>query len=107
MKILIDECLPRRVKALLKPLDSYTVQDMGWSGRVNGNLIRSAIESGFTLFLTVDKNLQYQNPLKSYDIALIVLDIRRNTYEFVEPLKVQILAAIEQSDTNRLQIIST
>ena len=105
MKILIDECLPRRLKTLLRPFECYTVQDMGWAGKVNGNLMRLAIEAGFAVFLTVDKNLQYQNPLKVYDISLIVLDIVRNTYDLIEPLEPEIRAAVQQSEKNRLQVI--
>ena len=105
MKILIDECLPRRLKSLLKPLECYTVQDMGWAGKVNGNLMRLAIEAGFEVFLTVDKNLRFQNPLKVYDISLIVLDIVRNTYDLIEPLGSEIIKAVQQSGEKRLQII--
>jgi len=105
VKILIDECLPRSLKSLLQPLECYTVQDMSWTGKVNGNLIRLAIDNGFAVFLTIDKNLQYQNPLKSYDIALIVLDVFRNTYETIAPLRSEIIAAVARSDKERLQIV--
>ncbi len=105
MKILIDECLPRRLKSLLQPLECYTVQDMGWTGKVNGNLMRLAIDDGFEAFLTIDKNLQYQNPLNSYDIALIVLDVVRNTYETIALLRPEIITAIARSDKERLQVI--
>lgn len=104
---MIDECLPRRLKSLLKPLESYTVQDMGWAGKVNGNLMRLAIDAGFEVFLTVDKNLQYQNPLKVYDISLIVLDLTRNTFEAIEPLGPEIRAAVERAHTQRLQIVGS
>lgn len=78
---------------------------MGWAGKVNGNLMRLAIEAGFKVFLTVDKNLQFQNPLKVYDISLIVLDIERNTYELIEPLGPGIILAVQQSGEKRLQVI--
>lgn len=106
MKILIDECLPRRLKALLKPAEAFTVQEMGWGGQVNGALIGLAIDSGFTVFITVDKNLQHQNRLAKYEIAIIVLDITRNKFEFIEPLKPKIVAALAGVSQNRLQIVS-
>lgn len=106
MKILIDECLPRRLKTLLKPAATFTVQDMGWGGEVNGSLISLAINSGFTVFITVDKNLQHQNRLAKYEMAMIVLDISRNKFEFIEPLKPKIIAALAGASQHRLQIVS-
>jgi hypothetical protein len=94
------------MKSLLKPIDCRTVQDMGWASKVNGELIGLAIKAEFTVFLTVDKNLQYQNPLKKYEISLVVLDTPRNKYEFIEPLKDKILVALRNAEVEKIQIIS-
>ncbi|MBX3723730.1 MAG: hypothetical protein KF713_17930 [Turneriella sp.] len=90
----------------MKPAEAYTAQEMGWSGKVNGALMGVAIDAGFTTFITADKNLQHQNSLGKYDIAVIVLDIPRNKYEFIEPLKLRLLKALDLAKEERLQIIS-
>jgi hypothetical protein len=106
LKILIDECLPKRLKGLLKPIECYTAQEMGWGGKVNGALMIAAIQAGFTIFITIDKNLRYQNTLGKYEIAVIVLDVPRNKYEFIEPLKSKILEALSLASGKRLQVVA-
>lgn len=61
MKILIDECVPRDLKYHLESQshECLTVQEMGYSGKKNGELLALA-ENNFDVFLTLDKNLQYQ-----------------------------------------------
>jgi hypothetical protein len=62
MKILIDESLPRYLKAVLREHEVRTVQEMGWSGTKNGPLL-ALTEANFDLFLTADQNLRYQQGL--------------------------------------------
>lgn len=60
MKILLDECLTIRLKSNLTEYLISTVFEMGWSGLKNGNLMKVAIENSFDIFLTIDKNIEYQ-----------------------------------------------
>lgn len=71
MKILIDENLPRYLKRVLASYDVSTVQEMGWSGIKNGELLKLA-EADFDLFLTADKNIRYQQNLTGRQLAIIV-----------------------------------
>lgn len=73
MKILLDECVPRKLKAHLYPHESATVGDLGLCGTRNGELLRSAAGKGFDVFLTLDHGLQYELNLTKYDIAVIVV----------------------------------
>jgi hypothetical protein len=65
MRILLDESLPRELKHELPGYDVQTVQDAGWAGLNNGELLRRAAER-FDLFLTADQNLQYQRNLSAF-----------------------------------------
>lgn len=58
MRLLLDECVPRRLKRDFEGLDSSTVKDAGFLGLKNGNLIRAAT-GNFDVPITVDKNLAY------------------------------------------------
>jgi hypothetical protein len=59
MRILLDEDLPRRFGALLVGHEVTTVPQCGWSGVKNGKLLALAATQ-FDVFLTMDKNLEYQ-----------------------------------------------
>ena len=72
MKILLDESVPRLLKLRLPHLDISTVQEMGWAGVRNGELLRRA-EEHFNIFVTADQNLQYQQNLSGHRLAILVL----------------------------------
>ena len=72
MKILLDESVPRVVQKRLLGLSIRTVQDMGWSGIKNGELLKLA-EPQFDVFITTDKNLRYQQNLSGRRLAFIQL----------------------------------
>ena len=68
MKILLDESVPRLLKVRLPQLDISTVQEMGWTGIQNGELLRRA-EELFDVFITADQNLRYQQQLTGRKLA--------------------------------------
>ncbi len=76
MRILIDESLPRYLKQILAEQEIFTVQEMGWAGIKNGDLLARA-ESSFQVLLTADKNLQYQQDLRGLRLAIIVFPSNR------------------------------
>ena len=80
MKLLLDESIPKRLKSDLSEFDVKTVPEMGWAGKSNGDLLQLA-SAEFTLFITVDKNLQHQQIVENYNIAVVVLDAVSNKYE--------------------------
>lgn len=72
MKVLLDECTPRVVKKRLPAHDISTVQEMGWAGIKNGELLTLA-EPQFEVFITTDKNLRYQQNLSQRKLAFVLL----------------------------------
>jgi hypothetical protein len=62
MRVLLDECLPRKLKLELTGHDAKTVPETGWAGLKNGELLRAAAGQ-FDAFITVDRNLPAQRPL--------------------------------------------
>ena len=72
MTILLDESVPRLVKTHLSEFPITTVQEMGWAGRKNGDLLKAA-EQHFTIFITADQQLRYQQNLTGNPLAIIVL----------------------------------
>jgi hypothetical protein len=51
-------------------------------------------ERTFDVFVTVDRNLSYQQNLASYSIAVIVLRVKSNRLTEVKPLVPQLLSAL-------------
>ena len=90
MKILLDESVPHIVQTRLSQLDIRTVQDVGWAGIKNGELLRRA-ETEFNVFVTADQQLRYQQNLSGRTLAIIVLPT--NQVRTV----VSLLPAIEES----------
>jgi hypothetical protein len=76
VKILLDEMLPPQTRDILKEHQVSSVQDMGWSGLKNGELLKNA-GANFDVFLTADKNIRYQQNLKRFDVSVVVLPSNR------------------------------
>ncbi len=94
MKILLDECLPRRLTQLLTGHEVFTVRQMNWQGLSNGRLLLAA-NPQFEIFLTVDQNLVRQQDLTGLRIAVVVLRARSNKLEDLSPLVPQLLSRLK------------
>jgi hypothetical protein len=92
MKILLDECTPRILKRRLPSRDIRSVQEMGWAGLKNGDLLAAA-EGQFDVFITTDKNLRFQQKLKKFSFAVLLLPSNK------VPVVVGLLPAIEAALT--------
>ena len=90
MTVLLDESVPRLIKIRLSQFEIKTVQEMGWTGIKNGDLIARA-ENQFDAFITADKNLRYQQNLSARKLAVILLPTNR------VPDVIALLPAIELS----------
>ena len=66
---------------------------MGWSGVKNGKLLALAATS-FEAFVTVDKNMPFQQNLQTLPIALVVLDAISNELNALLPLLGRLEAAL-------------
>ena len=81
MKLLLDENIPRKLKNDLTEFEVFTVQDMGWNGKKNGELLELMISNRFDALITADKHLQNQQNFKKYSIPVLTLNVRLLTYQ--------------------------
>jgi hypothetical protein len=93
VKILLDECIDWRLSRDLVDHEVKTAHQMGWAGIENGELLALA-ERSFEVFVTVDRNLSYQQNLTSYSIAVIVLRVKSNRLAELRPLVPHLLSAL-------------
>ena len=91
MRVLLDECMPRKLKRELEGHDAHTVPEMGWASKKNGELLRLAA-GHFDVFLTVDRSLAYQQNLTGISIAINSLNARSNRMVDLRPLMADVRA---------------
>ena len=72
MRILLDECVDRRLARDLVGHEVKTVPQMGWATIKNGELLALA-EQQFDVFVTVDSNLSFQQNLPRFNMAVMIL----------------------------------
>ena len=89
MKIFLDHCVPKRLLRLLLEHEVKTAYQMGWAAKKNGELLK-LVEGEFEVFLTVDRNLRYQQNLASSRLTVIVLIAASNQYDDLAPLIPQV-----------------
>lgn len=94
MKILLDECVTKRLKKHLEEFEVTTVRESGLSGVKNGQLLAYCVENGFDILLTIDKNLMFQQNLDKHNVTIVVLNCVSSKIEelvtFLPSFKLQI-----------------
>jgi predicted nuclease of predicted toxin-antitoxin system len=75
-RVLVDEDLPPRLAIVLtaqlgEETTCSSVRDEGWRGLKNGELLSRMAEHGFTMLVTGDRNLAYQQPLARRQLATV------------------------------------
>lgn len=94
MTILLDENLPRGLRRVLAPRAVITVQQAGFAGLENGQLL-AAVEGHFEIFLTADKNIRYQQNLTGRQLAIV--ELPTNRWPLLRPMQDRIVEAVDQS----------
>lgn len=73
MLVLFDQATPVPLRRFLKEHKVETAFQRRWDKLKNGDLLKAAQEAGFEVLVTPDKNVRYQQNLKNYTIAIVVL----------------------------------
>jgi hypothetical protein len=105
MKVLLDECVPRKLKREIANHEVVTVTEQGWSGIKNGELLNLATTE-FDIFLTVDQNLSFQQNLRNFNIGIILMVARNNRLKTLLPLMPAVRVAIEDAKAGEIIRIS-
>ena len=80
MKLLLDENLPKKLKADFKGHQIFSLRDKGWLGIKNGQLLQLMLADSFDALLTFDKNLQFQQNFTKYTLTVFVLSAPINNH---------------------------
>jgi predicted nuclease of predicted toxin-antitoxin system len=106
MKLLLDENLPKRLKSDFPNHQIFTVRDMGWNGKKNGELMKLLIENNFDTLITFDKNLQFQQNFEKYQVPVIVLNAPDNTYFTLQLLSPKVNELLENNLSIGVMVVS-
>lgn len=105
MKLLFDECIDRKFTREFVGYEVKTFPQMGWAGIKNGQLLTLA-EAEFDAFITVDRNLSFQQNLPQFDIAVIVLQASSNRLTDLKPLALEVLAILATAVKGQATVVS-
>lgn len=94
MKVLLDECVPERLRGHLKGHEIHSVRYAGLSGKKNGDLLLLAEEAGYGALLTVDQGIPYQNSITGRGIAVIVLRAPGNDIDTLKQMTEAVARAL-------------
>ena len=93
MRVLLDECVDSRLAPHVEGFATRTVHDQGWAGITNGKLLTLA-QAEFDVFVTVDRNLSFQQHLPKFTIGVVLLHARTNRLVDLVSLVPELLKAI-------------
>ena len=103
MTVILDENLPRGLRRLLAPRPVTTVQQAGYAGQKNGQLL-AALEGVFDILITADKNLRYQQNLAGRRLAII--ELPTNRWPLLRPLQARIVEAVDRCQPSQYVVIN-
>ncbi|MCL5801205.1 MAG: DUF5615 family PIN-like protein [Gammaproteobacteria bacterium] len=104
MKILVDECIDRRFAKLISGHFVRTVPQMGWATIKNGELLTLA-EEDFDVFVTVDRNLSFQQNLPKFSVAVVILQAQSNSLKDLQPLAFKLMEKLTSLKPGELVFI--
>jgi len=106
MKLLLDECIDRKLAREFVDQEMKMVPQMGWAGVKNNQLLALA-EAEFEVFITVDRNLSFPQNLLQCDIAVIVLQAPSNRLADLKPLASKVLAILAVATRGKVTMKSS
>lgn len=104
-RVLFDENMPRLLRHDLPEFHIRTVQEEGWSGLKNGELLREAQEA-FEVLVTGDKQLQHQQNIASHRIALVVVSAQSTRLFHLRPLTPRLELAIREARPGTVTVVA-
>ena len=105
-RVLFDENMPRQLRHELSEFTVRTVQEEGWAGLENGNLLRSAARM-FDVLVTADKRMRYQQNVPHFEIGIVVIETFDTRLSNLRRFVPQVREAIQHVAAGTVVIIPT
>jgi hypothetical protein len=104
VKVFLDECVDWRLGRDIARHDVKTARQMGWTAITNGALL-ALVSQHFDVFVTVDRNLAFQQNLEALPIAVVVLRAKSNRLAELRLLIPALIAALDDIEPRTLRIV--
>lgn len=104
MRIFLDECIDWRLSRDISGHDVKTARQMGWTAIKNGELLALA-SAHFDAFVTVDRNLAFQQDVPGLRIAVVVLQAKSNRLSDLRPLMQELLTKLASAQRGTVTIV--
>lgn len=91
--ILLDENVPRPLLRCFPEGTATTVDLLGWKGVKDAALLARMEAAGFSVLVTADRSIQFQNRLSGRRLALVVLP--GNRWRLLRDRLADMVAAVE------------
>jgi hypothetical protein len=105
MRVLLDECVPRKFKFALTGHDCRTVPEAGLAGKKNEELLVFAEQQGFEVFLTLDGGVPYQQTMTGRQLAVVIVRASSNRLQDLIPHVETCRKAIESPKPGSVTVI--
>ncbi|MXW17463.1 MAG: hypothetical protein F4139_01700 [Gemmatimonadetes bacterium] len=107
MRVLLDESVPRRrAAAFPESFGTRTVQQMGWAGCSNGELLHHAAGHGFDILVTVDQGFAYQQSVRDLPIPVVIMIAGRTRLQELLPLVPEVIAIVSGDPGRRIHRVT-
>jgi predicted nuclease of predicted toxin-antitoxin system len=104
VRIFLDECIDWRLSRNIAEHDVKTARQMGWAAIKNGELL-ALVSGNFDVFVTVDRNLAFQQNVAALPVAVIVLRAKSNRLTDLKPLVPDLLLAIKTAPSGAVTFV--
>lgn len=104
MRVLLDECMPKKLKLHIVADLVQTVPEAGWAGKQNGELLRLA-EQDFDVLVTNDQNIEHQQVVSRFGLAFVVLVAHTNDIFDLLPLMPELNRIIPSLETGTIEYV--
>jgi len=105
VKVLLDHCTPRPFGRLVVDHDVRTTFQMGWAKLENGALLSAAAVDGFGAFVTVDRNLSFQQNTGELPLTVVALVALDNKPQTLAPLAPEVLGVLNSGPQKRVYVV--
>ncbi|MBM2804979.1 MAG: uncharacterized protein HW419_2872 [Deltaproteobacteria bacterium] len=106
MRVLLDECVPRKLRNELPGHDVKTVADVKWEGTKNGALLQRA-GAEFDVLVTVDQGIPYQQNLSGIALALLIIVAPSNDIKDLRPKMPEVLRVLATIQPGQVVRVTT
>ena len=107
MRLLLDECIDEGLRHQFSGHECQTCRYAGFAGLSNGDLLAAAVQAGFDVLITLDRNMPYQQSLRGRSTALLVIRSCSTSIDDLLILVPDVLEALEKSKPGEVTWVGT